>query len=1071
MSEGKDDIGGRRFGAVGIVICSFVAIFLLASGIPALSVPVDYLNFNDTNATIGSGPNPGDPVVDASGNGSSQPRIGGDPDGSEGAQSAGTEERFADPPPNRTSAEAVHFTVRAEAPAYWRLTAYDTYLQDGWRRSGRPPAWEPDPSSTSRTLLSQEVTLRIPAVVLPAAWRPVGVSSASEADPAFGAETGVVLNGTAAPNETFVVTSLRPETDPAVLDAAGDDYPDELEERYTALPESVPDRVFSRTDDVTADADTPYETALAVEQWLRSNYEFRMNRSAVTNDTAAEVLFEREAAHSSALATTMTVMLRAEGVPARYVKGYTPGVPNGTNDTYVVRSVHQHSWVEVYFPETGWVPFDPTPGGDRRALVGERTDTESGMRYLDHGNRSFGVDGNEEGAPAGSEQQENATEERRFDEDAERTGESEENGSEAGDGAGEGAGDEGAETGGSAATNESDGTRSEGGSPRSGGDEQNDDVEDNRTDDDREAGTEDSGNTEGDDGTDGDDPSGAGGQNRSQDGSQGGETPEEGSTDGSRDEGDSGRDESGDSSRSESGERDGSQSGSDTESGGGEASGGTDSEGTRESDGGSESSNGGGGSAESDSSEGGGGSSSGSPSSGESSNSGVPGPQNREFGLELVDEPVPGQPLRVRVVSKNEPVPGARIRFDGEPVGETNESGVVAGTVPFRESLNVTAYAGGERTTGQDAPEQIAARSVTLPTTIDVSLEDDPYAGTDVALNATIEGYPVPDGDVSVAGRLAARTNRSGLATVRLPETTGNVTLAVERGAASGERTVELPPVTIATAARPAPLPGRPTTVTVEHDDGTPVADAAVLLGGERVASTDDRGTATISPGLSYESTVAATGGDWRVATSISPLRNLLAGVGALVVVSLLAGAVAKALGRTPLGFVRSAPAAVASKLLVALILLTRLVDLVWSTVVRAVSPTSASGLLSALDAGMVRERIAAVRAALAAAVAGVFGSSTGAAENASRAPTGNAGDGAVRRAWGLLLGAVAVTRPVTSTPREIANRAIAAGMPADAVETILETFRTVEYGDRDPDQSRLAAVRDAAESVRSDDE
>ena len=106
MSERKDDIGGRRFGAVGIVICSFVAIFLLASGIPALSVPVDYLNFNDTNATIGSGPNPGDPVVDASGSGSSQPRIGGDPDGSEGAQSAGTEERFADPPPNRSSVPA-----------------------------------------------------------------------------------------------------------------------------------------------------------------------------------------------------------------------------------------------------------------------------------------------------------------------------------------------------------------------------------------------------------------------------------------------------------------------------------------------------------------------------------------------------------------------------------------------------------------------------------------------------------------------------------------------------------------------------------------------------------------------------------------------------------------------------------------------------------------------------------------------------------------------------------------------------------------------------------------------------
>jgi transglutaminase-like putative cysteine protease len=897
MGGEKNDVGGRRFGAVGIVICSLVAVVLLASAIPALSVPVDYLNFNDTNATIGSGPNTADPATDASGTGSGEPRIGGDPDGSDGTH---LEKRFADPPPNRTSTETVHFTVRAEAPAYWRLTAYDTYLQDGWRRSDRPPAWSPDPPNTSRTLLSQEVTLRIPAVVLPAAWRPVDVSNASDTDAAVGPASGVVLDGTASPNETFVVTSIRPETDPAV--GAGEDYPDELEERYTALPASVPDRVVSRTESVTTDADSPYETAVAVEQWFRSNYEFRMNRSAVENDTAAEVLFEREAAHSSLIATTMTVMLRTEGVPARYVKGYTPGVPNETNDTFVVRTVHQHAWVEVYFPEAGWVPFDPTPGGDRRALVGERTDTESGLRYLDYGNRSLRVDGNKSRASNSARDEEGA-----------------------------------------------------------------------------QAGS---------DGADSDKP----------------------------------REESDGSSESSSGV------------------------GNAESEG-----------------DGGGGSSAGRSSSSQDARGGWnPGPQHREFQLELLDDPVPEQPLRVRVVSNDEPVPGARIRFEGEPVGETNESGVVAGTVPFRASLNVTASAGGERPAGQDAPERIAARSVPLPTTIDVAVENDAYAGTDVALNATIEGYPVSEGDVSVADRLAARTNRSGLATVGLPETTGNVTLAVERGAASGERTVELPPITITTAARPAPLPGRPTTVTVEYDDGTPVSDATVLLGGERVASTDDRGTATISPGTAYETTVAATRGDWRVATTITPLRNLLAGGSALLALALLAGAVAKALGRAPLGVLRSASHAVAAKALVGLILLSRLVDLAWSTVVRAVT-------LPARDTRLtrVRDRLEA----LAATVAGVFGSSADTSGTAPREPAGPADDGPVRHAWGLLLGAAAVTRPVTETPREIANRAIAVGLPADAVETILETFRTVEYGDRDPDGSRLAAVRDAAELVRSDGE
>ncbi|MGM0592173.1 MAG: DUF4129 domain-containing protein, partial [Halobacteriota archaeon] len=37
------------------------------------------------------------------------------------------------------------------------------------------------------------------------------------------------------------------------------------------------------------------------------------------------------------------------------------------DDRHVVRGLDSHAWVEVYFPETGWVRFDPTPSSPRQS--------------------------------------------------------------------------------------------------------------------------------------------------------------------------------------------------------------------------------------------------------------------------------------------------------------------------------------------------------------------------------------------------------------------------------------------------------------------------------------------------------------------------------------------------------------------------------------------------------------------------------------------------------------------------------------------------------------------------------
>jgi hypothetical protein len=53
-------------------------------------------------------------------------------------------------------------------------------------------------------------------------------------------------------------------------------------------------------------------------------------------------------------------MLRSQGVPARIVDGYAQGEWIEEASLYRVRASNAHTWVEVYFPQYGWIQFEPT---------------------------------------------------------------------------------------------------------------------------------------------------------------------------------------------------------------------------------------------------------------------------------------------------------------------------------------------------------------------------------------------------------------------------------------------------------------------------------------------------------------------------------------------------------------------------------------------------------------------------------------------------------------------------------------------------------------------------------------
>ncbi len=258
----------------------------------------------------------------------------------------------------------LHFTVESSTETYWRTATFDHYTGSGWERTSEPePLEEPiEHTGEGGEQIDYEIELAQSATAVPTVWRPQTVDAGEELqvtdDGAVSADRPIEAG------ETIEGVSQKPERDIATLQAAGENYPTEIEQRYTQLPDETPDRLESFTSDLTADAENPYETATTIESWLEESKEYDLDASQQSDSIADTFVFEMDAGYCEYFATAMVSMLRTQDIPARYVVGYSTGQPAGDN-TYEVRAMNAHAWVEVYFEDVGWVRFDPTPGNER----------------------------------------------------------------------------------------------------------------------------------------------------------------------------------------------------------------------------------------------------------------------------------------------------------------------------------------------------------------------------------------------------------------------------------------------------------------------------------------------------------------------------------------------------------------------------------------------------------------------------------------------------------------------------------------------------------------------------------
>ena len=164
--------------------------------------------------------------------------------------------------------------------------------------------------------------------------------------------------------EPYQVTSAISLATPLQLRLAGSEYPAWVLERYTQLPSNLPQRVRDLASDVSGRVETPYGKAKVLEQYLQTSfpYNLRVDPPPFDADGVDHFLFTLREGYSEYFASTLAVMLRSVGVPARLAVGYTTGDQVEEQQIYAVTDSNNHAWVEVYFPGFGWIPFEPTPG-------------------------------------------------------------------------------------------------------------------------------------------------------------------------------------------------------------------------------------------------------------------------------------------------------------------------------------------------------------------------------------------------------------------------------------------------------------------------------------------------------------------------------------------------------------------------------------------------------------------------------------------------------------------------------------------------------------------------------------
>jgi transglutaminase-like putative cysteine protease len=269
---------------------------------------------------------------------------------------------------------ALVMQVRAQRPSYWVGETFDTWQGESWTESAsvpRRPLRESSPfllpipvgdvpfgQSDLQTFYveSQTANLVFHAESAGELWFP--------ASKVYVAGDGTIVSPLGLGNgSVYTVDSQVTSPTPAQLRAADSPFalPADVQRREVQLPHPYP-RAAALARSVTANDTTTYDKVQSLIRWIGAHTHYSENIPPLPAgaDTVDEFLFGNRVGFCEQISTSLAVMLRSLGIPAREAVGYVPGSYNPITDLYQVHANDAHAWVQVWFPGYGWQNFDPT---------------------------------------------------------------------------------------------------------------------------------------------------------------------------------------------------------------------------------------------------------------------------------------------------------------------------------------------------------------------------------------------------------------------------------------------------------------------------------------------------------------------------------------------------------------------------------------------------------------------------------------------------------------------------------------------------------------------------------------
>jgi|DewCreStandDraft_4_1066084.scaffolds.fasta_scaffold00001_396 transglutaminase-like putative cysteine protease len=278
---------------------------------------------------------------------------------------------------------------------YWRSRVYDQYENGQWTLSNfstreyEANSFEVEmpsfPDRPSR-LQSFSIYLNQPLTTLILPAQPYWTNIAVQLEYVDNPDGTVDLLAFRSPDPLPVGKAYSARASPSTISIqqlreAGEEYPAWVADRYLNLPDTLTRRTRDLALEITQDLLTPYDKVIAITEYLRTHitYVETIEELPASQELIDWFLFDYKKGFCNYYATAEVLLLRSIGIPARLAVGFAEGTMEDlqTANVYVVRQRDAHAWPEVFFPNIGWIEFEPTSSQPAISYLQELEKNES----------------------------------------------------------------------------------------------------------------------------------------------------------------------------------------------------------------------------------------------------------------------------------------------------------------------------------------------------------------------------------------------------------------------------------------------------------------------------------------------------------------------------------------------------------------------------------------------------------------------------------------------------------------------------------------------------------------------